>query len=93
MVTVSGLEFKFRLQVLDCESRAQVSLVNFRFQVLYFRFYISDLDCRFRFQVQMSGFRLQVWISEAWGIRLLKFGEPLGRSWGNPFGPPTAPGP
>ena len=61
-------------------SRFEMS--NFRFQV-----YISGLDFRLRFQVLDLRFGF-----EAWGIWLLKLGEPLGGSRGNPAGPRATPG-
>ena len=56
---------------------------DFKFQIPDFRFHISDL----RFQI--SDFRFRN--SDARGTELLRPGEPLAGSWGNPAGRGAAP--
>ena len=74
-------------------SLGELSLGNFRLGSFAWGF--SFVICRLDFFVwdpSLMNFRLGNRAPEAEGTGLLMLGEPLAGHWGNPAGPPAAPG-
>jgi hypothetical protein len=78
-------DFRFHI------SGAIDQIPGFSFRISYFRFQVSDFRSHisdFIFHISDFDFRHP---PEAGGTRLLRLGEPLGASRGNPAGPPPVP--